>query len=310
MLKLTVTAARPLTDKITGLTFACAKGQALPQWTPGAHLDFETPAGPRSYSLIQWPRAEDGLYHIAVLREDGGQGGSKAMHQLGEGDLIQATAPSNDFELAHGDKPVLLLAGGIGVTPLISMATRLQAAEHPFAFHYAGRSAEVMAFLPGLQSVFADHFTAHFDNRAPLDLQNLMQAHSDHAVYICGPRGMIDAARSAAEAAGLQPEDIHVELFTTAAPTGGDTAFEVEISSTGQVVPVAADQTIIEALENAGIDLIYDCQRGDCGICQTDVISGTPDHRDVVLSQSEKDSGKLMQICVSRALSDRLVLDL
>jgi len=121
---------------------------------------------------------------------------------------------------------------------------------------------------------------------------------------------MIEAARAAADAAGIDATQIHVELFSTTAPASGDSAFEVEIADSGQVIAVAANQTIIEALEKAGLDVMYDCQRGDCGICQTDVVSGTPDHRDVVLSQSEKDGGKVMQICVSRSKSKRLVLAL
>jgi vanillate O-demethylase ferredoxin subunit len=132
----------------------------------------------------------------------------------------------------------------------------------------------------------------------------------DTHIYLCGPKGMIDAARTAAVSEGHPEDQIHIELFTSAATAEGDTAFEVEIADTGAVYTIPPGKTIIDVLEDEGMDLIYDCQRGDCGICQTDVISGTPDHRDVVLSDAEKASGKVMQICVSRAKSDRLVLDL
>lgn len=310
MLKLTIARKQPLTDRISAFALASVDGSALPDWTPGAHLDFSTKAGSRSYSLIEWPDGADGLYHIAVQREAEGEGGSRAMHDLSEGDVIEASAPTNDFELADDGKSVALLAGGIGVTPLISMATKLTAENRPFAFHYAGRSADQMAYLGELDATFGDAFQPHFDDETPLDLSALMARITDHALYICGPKGMIEAARGAAEAAGIDPAHIHIELFTTATAHGDDSPFEVEIASTGEVVNVAAGQTIIEALEDAGMDLIYDCQRGDCGICQTDVMSGTPDHRDVVLSQAERDGGKVMQICVSRALSERLVLDL
>ena len=132
----------------------------------------------------------------------------------------------------------------------------------------------------------------------------------DTHVYICGPKGMIDAARTAAADAGLADSQIHIELFTSPDAQTGDTAFEVEIKDSGAVYTIPPDKTIIEVLEEEGVDLMYDCQRGDCGICQTDVIEGTPDHRDVVLSQADKDAGNVMQICVSRAKSARLVLDL
>lgn len=299
------------TPAIRVFQFRAPDDGALLGYTPGAHLDFDLgSAGIRSYSLIDLPGASDpGLYRLAVQREDAGQGGSKAMHALSVGDQVTTTIPTNDFELVPGTAPVLLLAGGIGVTPLISMATTLLAEGREFAFHYAGRSEALMGFTDRLRAAFADHLTLHFEDTAPLGLTALMAAQpvGTHA-YICGPKGMIDAARAAAEAAGIS--DIHVELFTSPAPTGNDTDFEVEIQDTGQVFTIPTGKTIIEVLEEAGIDLMYDCQRGDCGICQTDVIAGTPDHRDVVLSEAERASGKIMQICVSRAKSARLVLDL
>lgn len=310
MLKLTIAQKLAVTKRISAFTLVPASGTVLPPHTPGAHIDVSTAAGARSYSLIDWPGDTPGAYTIAVQREDAGDGGSKAMHALSEGDTITAAEPKNDFELRTEDKPAALLAGGIGVTPLISMATALRAQSRPFVFHYSGRSADAMAWLDRLRDTFGADFHAHFDDTAPLDLAALMAGLAGHALYICGPKGMIEAARSAAEAAGIAPADIHVELFTSAAPAASDSAFEVEIASSGQVITVEAGQTIIEALEAAGLDPLYDCQRGDCGICQTEVIAGTPDHRDVVLSQAERDSGKVMQICVSRALSARLVLDL
>ena len=298
-----------LTPRISAFTMVSANDETLPIWTPGAHIGVTTTAGARSYSLIEWPKTEPNQYQIAIQLEEDGEGGSAAMHALKVGDVIEATTPSNDFELVDQGRPVALLAGGIGVTPLISMATRL-AKQGPFQFHYAGRNADEIAYVEPLSAAFPDAFHAYFDDTNPLDLPALMADLKDHALYICGPKGMIDAARTAAEATGIDPAHIHVELFTNVALTQAADAFEVEIASSGQVIPVGPDQSIIDALEDAGLDLIYDCQRGDCGICQTDVISGVPDHRDVVLSQAEKDSGKVMQICVSRALSPRLVLDL
>jgi len=299
-----------LTDQITAFVLTPINSDA-PGWPAGAHIDVDLGSlGVRSYSLIRWPGDEDGRLHIAVQAERDGTGGSLAMHALEIGAEVSASEPKNSFPLQPTDKPIALIAGGIGVTPLISMATELAKSGQEFVFHYAGRSPSLMAYESELNDAFSDHLTCHFDDSAPMDLNTVMPTLKDHAVYICGPKGMIDAARSAAEAAGVPASDIHVELFTSPGTDGGDTAFEVEIASTNEVITVAPGVTIIEALEAHGHDVMYDCQRGDCGICQVDVLDGTPDHRDVVLSDAEKCGGKVMQICVSRAKSARLVLDL
>ncbi|WP_420335031.1 PDR/VanB family oxidoreductase [Roseibium sp.] len=310
-MKLVLQSVERETDRISLFKFAAADGSALPAYEPGAHVDFDLgPAGIRSYSLIDWPQASD-TFDVAVQREDDGQGGSRAMHGLALGQTVMATGPGNDFPLEDDPGFSLLLAGGIGITPLISMATRLHAGGRAFQLHYAARTASGMGFADSLKAAFGEAVKLYFDDVEPVDLSALMRGQPPGThVYICGPKGMIDAARSAASEAGIPDSAVHVELFSSPEPQDGDAAFEVEVHETGQVVTVAPDQTIIEALENAGLDVMYDCQRGDCGICQTDVISGEPDHRDVVLSDAEKASGKVMQICVSRAKSTRLVLDL
>ncbi len=293
---------------------SAADGSDLPGYTPGAHIDVEIDGiGTRSYSLIDFstPLDSPNCYCIAVQREDDGQGGSRAMHQFEFGDVMVASTPKNDFELTTSDSPVILLAGGIGVTPLISMATLLQDTGAAFQFHYSGRNADSIAFRKVLDEQHSEQLSVYLDDQNPLSLNALFSsADASSVVYICGPRGMIDAAREAAAANGISADNIHIELFASAETQTGDTGFEVEIQSTGQVYEVPPGQTIIDVLEAADIDLVYDCQRGDCGICQTDVISGTPDHRDVVLSDDERASGKVMQICVSRAKTARLVLDL
>ena len=311
MLDLVLCDAFSETARIRVLKFRHAEGQKLPAYTPGAHLDFDLgEQGIRSYSLIDWPgNSEPQAYTIAVQREDDGQGGSQAMHDLAVGAHITATEPRNDFALDTGSAPVLLLAGGIGVTPLISMATALVQQGRDFQFHYTARNKALMGF----QASLSNHFDMrlYFDDVQPLDLNALFSEQKPGVhIYLCGPRGMIDATRSAACAAGHKEADIHIELFATPEAGAEDAPFEVEISDTGEVFTIPVGKTIIEVLEEAGKDLMYDCQRGDCGICQTDVISGEPDHRDVVLSESDRASGKVMQICVSRAKTSRLVLDL
>ena len=310
-LKLTLTHASAETELIRVMTFQCATGDTLPDYSAGAHIEFDLEsAGKRAYSLIDWPSKTEG-YTVAVQREEAGEGGSKAMHAMEVGESIESTDPKNDFTLLDSPAPVLLLAGGIGITPLISMATKLQQRAHPFQLHYTAREASRMGFANALHKAFGTALHVHLDNETPLDLPKLMRSQApDTQVYLCGPRGMIEAARSAAIEAGLAEDAIHIELFSTPEPEAGDTAFEVEISDTGQVITVAADQSIIEALEAAGHDVMYDCQRGDCGICQCTVVSGTPDHRDVVLSDDERASGTVMQICVSRSKSPRLVIEI
>jgi ferredoxin len=192
------------------------------------------------------------------------------------------------------------------------MAAALQARGNPYRLHYAGRAQGLLAFLPQLRAICPKGLSVHYDSDdTRLDIAAALgDAPADSNIYVCGPAGMIDAAKAAALAKGIPSDRIHYELFKAELPSSLDKAFEVELKSTGQVVTVEAGQTIIQALEQAGLDVFYDCQRGDCGICQCGVISGTPDHRDVILSDEERASNKVMQICVSRAKSERLVLDL
>lgn len=311
-LTLNITDLDDATDQIRVFTLAPAPGASLPAWEAGAHIRVDLgPVGSRAYSLIRWPGDDAATWRIAVQREDTGDGGSRAMHALGPGDTVRTEAPKNDFALGDHAGPALLLAGGIGITPLISMATDLAAQGRDFRLVFAARSRAAMAFGDSLVAAFGDRVTLAFDDEAPLDLPALIGGTAPAAhLYICGPRGMIDAARTAAGQAGFPAAQVHVELFANPAPEAGDRPFEVELASTGAVFTVPPGRSIIEVLEEGGIDLVYDCQRGDCGICQTDVISGTPDHRDVVLSDAERAAGRVMQICVSRAKSDRLVLGL
>lgn len=301
-----------LTDAIRSMTFRAAGGGVLPGYTAGAHVTFDLgEAGERSYSLIDWSgdATAPEAYVFAVQREAAGEGGSKAMHVVEVGAQVSASGPKNDFPLEPG-VPALLIAGGIGITPLITMAAQLTAEGREFAFHYAARSAREAAFVPALEAAFGAKLEMHFDDIAMIDLAGVIGARPEGAhLFVCGPKGMIEAARSAATAAGMEDRAIHFELFTNEATQDGDTAFEVEINS-GEVFTIPPGRTIIEVLEEGGVDLMYDCQRGDCGICQTDVLEGVPDHRDVVLSEDERASGKVMQICVSRAKTPRLVLDI
>jgi len=316
-LNLCVSKKVAVTDAITEFTLVLSDDDAAPlcAYTAGAHLDIDLgeEIGIRSYSLIDWtgPPSSPDSYTIAVQLEADGGGGSKLMHALATGDTVSATRPINDFELADSDAPSVLVAGGIGVTPIISMSACLKDDGKPFQLHYAGRSRSVMAYTDTLARDFVGQLSVYTDDNNPLLVDKLFSSIDPATnVYICGPAGLLEAVREAATIAGISDDQIHIELFATPDTESGDVAFEVEMSESGEVHVIRPGQTIIEVLEAAGHDLMYDCQRGDCGICQTTVISGTPDHRDVVLSADEKAAGDVMQICVSRAKTDRLVLEL
>lgn len=309
-LKLADTASE--TQTIRTLTFVAADGAALPGYTAGAHVTFELgDLGTRSYSLVDWSgdAFHPDAYVFGIQREADGQGGSQAMHALSVGQEMQATPPKNDFPLGS-DHPAVLIAGGIGLTPMITMAAQLRREERDFTLHYAARTQSLAAFLDPMRAAFGDRFVAHFDDTAMIDPAAVIANRPAGAhVYVCGPKGMIEAVKSIGAEAGMPPEEIHFELFTTPVARADDKPFEVQINS-GDIYTVPPGKTIIEVLSGEGVDLTFDCQRGDCGICRTEVLEGTPDHRDVVLSDAERAVGNVMQICVSRSKSTRLVLDI
>ena len=300
-----------LTDRVSSLTIAAIDGAMLPHWAAGAHVEFDVIDGMRAYSLVSFAPVRDAptTYQIAVQREEDGKGGSKAMHALTVGSAVSFGSPKNDF-CVKTDAPAVFLAGGIGVTPLISMAAAVHAAGQEFAFHYSGRSAGVMAYTATLSEQWGNAFHLHCDDsETALDLNALVASVGNAHLYVCGPRGLLDAVRDKAEVANIPTERVHFELFEAASAQVDDNAFEVQIND-GSVFTIPPDKSIIDVLEENDVDVMYDCQRGDCGICQCDVLEGTPDHRDVVLSEAERDAGDVIQICVSRAKSARLVLDI
>lgn len=318
-LRLKVLKAEAPAPGIRSLALAAADGGSLPGYTAGSHIRVRLPDGDeRHYSLINSDPAADvtaapETYRLGIRLEDGSKGGSKFMHGLAEGDTLTASEPKNDFKLVENPAPAILIAGGIGVTPIISMAAELKRKGRPFEFHYTGRSRPLMAFVEDIEQACGDALTVYCDDEAErcIDLGKLIGAAStDSHIYVCGPRGMIEAVREIAHGRGFAKDHVHFELFEAPEHQGGDTAFEVEVKSTGEVFTIPPDKSIIEVLEAEGVDLTYDCQRGDCGICQTGVLEGVPDHRDVILTEDERAANDVMQICVSRARSAKLVLDL
>jgi ferredoxin-NADP reductase len=317
-LDLIVTEAHAETPLIRAFKLARPNGEPLPSWEAGAHIKIKLPAGgDRSYSLINAsadPAAttRPHAYRLGVRLESPSQGGSVFMHGLKVGDRITVSPPANNFPLEPTPKPVTLLAGGIGVTPVISMAAALTAGGHAFRFIYAGRARDQLAFLAEIEALAAEHLTIHADDTSGLfDIKGLMASlGAGEPLYLCGPKPMIDTALAFAKESGWAPGRLHFEIFAAVVPEAGDSAFEVVLNNSGKSYAVPAGKTILQVLIEAGEDPLYDCQRGDCGICQVGVIEGEPDHRDYILSDAEKAAGKVMQICISRSKSPRLVLDL
>lgn len=317
-LDLKVVDVRAETPAIRSLRLERPDGAPLPAWSPGAHVRVRLPDGDtRCYSLINDaadPSATRAptFYRLGVRLEDPSNGGSSYMHALQAGDAIALSAPSNEFALEDPTGPVVLVAGGIGVTPIIGMAAHLVAAGADFRLFYCGRSRDQMAFVDDILAMAGDRVILHCDDANGLfDLVGLMQALTqDEPLYLCGPRAMIDAAIAEAARLGWAPGRLHFEIFAPAPPRDGDQPFEVELRASQKVLTIPADKTILDVMIEAGVDPLYDCKRGECGICQASVIEGVPDHRDYILTEAERDGRKLMQICVSRAKTPRLVLDL
>jgi ferredoxin-NADP reductase len=284
-------------------------------WTVGSHLKVRVIADgredTRSYSLVGLPDKE--VYRIAVKRAEPGRGGSRFMWGLETGAELMIGEPNNHFELSFNAPQFLLVAGGIGITPLATMAARRRAEGEPVRLHYAGRSRELMAFLPELQALLGDDLHVHADADAgtPLDIDAVLDdVPAGDRLYVCGPKVMLDAVLARTQARGWEHDRVHFELFTTTVAEEGDQPFEVELAQSGRRFTVPADQSILDCLIEHGCDPMYDCKRGECGVCTTAVLEGEIDHRDYVLSAREKSEGNVMQICISRAKGAKLVLDI
>lgn len=291
--------------------------QPLPAFSAGAHIDVQTPSGAvRQYSLCG-PPGEARAYRIAVLREPQGRGGSASLHErLSAGDTLSVSAPRNHFALHQGPGLSVLLAAGIGITPLLAMAEELHASGRPFVLHYCARSEARAAFHEALRSKpYAGQVHFHFDGgevARRLDIAATLAAQPQDAhVYTCGPAAYIAAVQAAAAQAGWAPERVHFEHFAGAVvDTTHDGGFDVVLARSGRVIRVEAEVSITQALEANGVRVPVSCEQGVCGTCLCDVLEGEIDHRDMYLTPEEQASNRQMLPCCSRAKSSRLVLDL
>ncbi|MER6128431.1 PDR/VanB family oxidoreductase [Streptomyces sp. NPDC001795] len=294
-------------DGVLALTLRHPLGEQLPVWEPGAHIDVVLGPGlERQYSLCGDP-ADRHAWRIAVLREPDGRGGSAYVHeQLGEGDKVRVRGPRNHFAL-HSSPRYRFIAGGIGITPILPMLASAQAAGAEWTLLYGGRTRNSMAFTDELSRYGARVTVAPQDETGLLDLDAVLDDVPDGTlVYCCGPGPLLDAVQGRSPAGAL-----HMERFQPKEQeTGEDTEFEVVLSQSGRTLTVAPGVSVLDTVRAAGVEVLYSCTEGTCGTCETDVLEGTPDHRDSVLTDEEREAGETMLICVSRCRGKRLVLDL
>jgi len=309
MSRVVVDALEPLADGVLGLVLRDAHGADLPPWEPGAHVDVELGPGlVRQYSLCGDP-ADRRAWRIAVLREPRSRGGSSYVHErLATGAELRVDGPRNHFPLLDA-AGYLFIAGGIGITPMLPMIDAAEAAGRSWRLVYGGRRRASMAFLDRLGGHGDRVSVRPEDETGLLDLDSLLAVPSPGVlVYCCGPEPLLAAVE---RRCGSWPVgSLRVERFAPLPGEFADGDFEVELAQSGRVVPVPAGVSILRAVQDAGVAVLSSCQEGTCGTCETAVVLGRVEHRDSVLTDAERTAGDVMMICVSRALDNRLVLDL
>lgn len=288
--------AERITQEATGIRsfrLVAADGGRLAAAAAGSHVDVRTPGGPvRQYSLCEPGRTDS--YLIAVKLEPASRGGSAAMHRLAEGDVVEISPPRNTFPLRDAEN-LVLIAGGIGITPVLAMGRELTAAGRPFAFHYFARSAEQAAFLPVVTTWPGTTLHLGLDPVAADAVLSTIPAGPGTRIFVCGPEPLMDAVRARAGAA-----EVYSERFGPA-PVGDDArGCRIVLARSGITVDVGPEQSVLEAVLDAGVDVDYSCEQGTCGTCVTPVLSGEIDHRDEYLTDVERQAADRMCLCVSR----------
>ncbi|MFM0502455.1 PDR/VanB family oxidoreductase [Paraburkholderia caffeinilytica] len=324
-LELVVADTVALTAEIRSLRLKAIDGGPLPAFSAGAHLTFQVDLGggatlpgametsrpgERCYSLVNSTDQSD-YYEIAVKLETAGSGGSRFMHALRPGDRIRTTLPKNDFPLHHDPHEAILIAGGIGITPILSMTAELGKRSAAFRLHYASRSPETMAYRARITQLCGERGHLYFDYGDPSQGMPLAEVIGQPAMnrhlYVCGPRPLLDAVIATARALQWPPSHVHFELFGAPVAQTGNRPCRVVLQRSGLTLDVPAGKSILDAMIDAGTDPLFDCRRGECSVCAVRVLSGTPEHRDYALSDDDREH--LMCVCVSRAQEGELVLD-
>ncbi|MDV7449396.1 PDR/VanB family oxidoreductase [Acinetobacter baumannii] len=299
---------------IAVMEFESATSATLPKVEAGAHIDVHLPNGMvRQYSLCQNPN-DEGKFRLGILRNPESRGGSiSAFDEIKDGMQIQVSEPKNLFPLLKA-KHSVLIGGGIGITPLITMAYQLAHEGESFELHYCGASPEKCAFVDEIKNgELAKHTTFHFksegaSHRAFFE-SAIKDIDSESHIYTCGPVGFMDWVINLATTHDFPEQQIHKEYFQVETDTSGD-SFEVVAERSGKIIMVEAGETILQALAKEGIEIEMSCEQGVCGTCMCDVIEGEPDHRDVYFTDEEKASNEQILVCCSRSKTPRLVLDI
>ena len=314
-LSLVVTGVRQLTKKIRAFEFRDINGGLLPEIKAGAHLvvpfiDQKGELSHRRYSICSNPNRRD-IYEIAVLKEENGSGGSKRIHEtFNLGTQIRCGYPENYFEINPAHKDVILIAGGIGITPIKSMAQSLQSQGRKLHIHYLGKSKTEMAFSDRLEREFAERISFYeSENQVRLSVSELLSSLSEkQSIYLCGPERLIEDVVNQADKIGIAKERIRYEKFSVK-PLANSQPFKLNLARSNRMIEVAADESALDAILDAGIALPFSCKTGECKSCQVKVLEGEVEHRDEALSEEERDDQRLMCPCVSRAKSEYRSID-
>lgn len=309
-MQLRIRSARWEADHILGFRLEPLRGERLPAFTAGAHVEVTLQPGlKRSYSLLNDPSEPD-AYEIGVQLDPESRGGSQHIHEHWRpGQVIEVSEPRNLFPLHEGANHSILIAGGIGITPMLSMMERLKGLGRSWELHYAVRSRNRAAFLDRLEQLPNVQVNIDDDpSTARLDLQALIASTPrDAHVYCCGPAGMLAAFR---EHGGRLGERMHFEYFASDAKVACDGGYQLQLRRSKKVIDVAAGETMLDALLGAGVDVGFACFEGVCGSCRVGVVDGVPDHRDQFLTQEEKDANSAVMACCSGARTPTLTLDI
>ena len=305
-----------LTANIRSFELITEDGQDLPSFTAGSHIDVVLENGlTRQYSIANCSSEKD-RYIIGVLEDGQSRGGSSYIHQQFKvGDRIEISEPRNLFPVHQNTNKAVLFAGGIGITPILSMAHTLKRENIPFEFYYFIRNENVIAFKDVLQTKFSGEIHFHIEDDAMnhLDVnQILSEPLANKHLYVCGPNGFMDYIFKTAEQNHWQKDHLHKEHFAAESVIGNDenTKFSIKIASTGELIPISAEESITDVLEKCGVNIAVSCEQGICGTCLTNVLEGEPDHRDMFLTDEERASNKIFTPCCSRSKTKVLVLDL
>lgn len=314
----TVAAKQAEALDVVSLELVSADGRDLPAFSAGAHIDVEIEPGLiRQYSLCNPPDQRD-HYQIAVLRDPSSRGGSLQVHErIAPRQTLRISPPRNHFALEDKAQRTILIAGGIGVTPILCMAESLTRTGSDFEMHYCARSQERCAFYQRIQDApYRERVSLYFNDRpeqARFDIRAILQGSDPSAhLYVCGPQGFIDHVLDNASQLGFAPAQLHREFFSAQpqAASGAEEGFEVSLARSGQVLQVPADKSIAQVLQEAGVAIELSCEQGVCGACLTGLLEGEADHRDYFQTAAEQAANTHITLCCSRARSPRLVLDL